>query len=322
MRIIQGVILVLMGALGAMVYVKIKSAPEPQTVQTAVAQQTPGTPPEAEPLPVPTPPSAESPAEAPASRPRPVRTPKKHSSRAASSPARDTEPIEKPPVADPVPSANPTVAQAVPETQPAPRAADPEPAPTAVEAPPPPPEANPEPSPRQAILTAGTLVSVRLQDTISSDRYHAGDIFTAALDRPLVVDGVVIAEKGARAEGKIIESQQAGRVKGLAVVALELTRVKLSDGQHVEISTDSFTKKGPESHEADAAKIGGGAALGAIIGAIAGGGKGAAIGAGVGGAAGTGAVIGTRGKPAVLPSETRISFRINQTITVTERRRS
>jgi hypothetical protein len=117
-----------------------------------------------------------------------------------------------------------------------------------------------------------------------------------------------------------VESQQAGRVKGLASIALELTSLKLSDGQHVEISTDSFTKRGPESHGSDAEKIGGGAALGAIIGAIAGGGKGAAIGAGVGGAAGTGAVVGTRGKPAVLPSETRISFRINNTVTITERR--
>jgi outer membrane lipoprotein SlyB len=97
--------------------------------------------------------------------------------------------------------------------------------------------------------------------------------------------------------------------------------LNLSDGQHVEITTDSFTKMGPQSRAADAEKIGGGAALGAIIGAIAGGGKGAAIGAGVGGAAGTGTVAATRGKAAVLPSETKVSFRINNSVTVTERRR-
>src|SRR5438093_923834 len=43
--------------------------------------------------------------------------------------------------------------------------------------------------------------------------------------------------------------------------------------------------------------------FGSIIGAIAGGGKGAAIGAGVGAGAGGGAVLATRGKPAVIPSE-------------------
>ena len=165
------------------------------------------------------------------------------------------------------------------------------------------------------------LLPVRLIETISSDRNHPGDTFTASLDAPLVVDGFVIAEKGARAEGRIVESQQAGRVKGLSSIALELTRLRTSDGQRVEISTDSFTKMGPESKGSDAAKIGGGAALGAIIGAIAGGGKGAAVGAGVGGAAGTGAVVTTRGKPAELPSETKISFRLNNSVTITERGR-
>jgi hypothetical protein len=160
-----------------------------------------------------------------------------------------------------------------------------------------------------------------LIETVSSDRNHPGDTFTATLDAPLVIDGFVIAEKGSRAEGRIVESQQAGRVKGLASIALELTRFTTSDGQHVEISTDSFTKMGPESKSTDAAKIGGGAALGAIIGAIAGGGKGAAIGAGAGGAAGTGAVLTTRGKAAVLPSETKISFRLNNPVTITEKRR-
>ncbi len=46
-----------------------------------------------------------------------------------------------------------------------------------------------------------------------------------------------------------------------------------------------------------------------MIGALAGGGKGAAIGAGVGGGAGAGDVMLTR-KPAALPSETRITFRL------------
>jgi hypothetical protein len=170
-------------------------------------------------------------------------------------------------------------------------------------------------------LKAGTLLAVRLIDAVSSDKNHPGDTFTGSLDAPLIVDGLVLAERGARVEGKIVEAQQAGRIKGLSSIALELTRVNLSDGQRIEISTDSFTKMGPQSRAADAEKIGGGAALGAIIGAIAGGGKGAAIGAGVGGAAGTGTVAATRGKPAVLPSETKVSFRINNPVTVTERRR-
>ena len=58
---------------------------------------------------------------------------------------------------------------------------------------------------------------------------------------------------------------------------------------------------------------------GAAVGAIAGGGKGAAIGAGVGAAAGVGTAMATRGKPAVIPAETLIEFRLAAPATVVVR---
>jgi hypothetical protein len=60
--------------------------------------------------------------------------------------------------------------------------------------------------------------------------------------------------------------------------------------------------------------IGGGAALGAIIGAVAGGGKGAAIGAGSGAALGTGAEVLTSGQKVKIPSETRLTFRLQSPV--------
>jgi len=307
MKIVQAAVLVLVGALGAMLYVKMKGGPEPEEV---VIHHLP----EAQPLAQPSTADEPQAAPAPESAPVPARRERKHA-RVLTSSLRKTEPLSNPVDIQPVPQQQtpppPPVA-----TPPAP--APVEPAPQPVE----PPAPAPPPPPKQATLKAGTLVPVRLIETISSDKNRPGDTFTGTLDAPLVVDGLVLAERGARVEGKIVESQQAGRIKGLSSIALELTRLNLSDGQHVEITTDSFTKMGPQSRAADAEKIGGGAALGAIIGAIAGGGKGAAIGAGVGGAAGTGTVAATRGKAAVLPSETKVSFRINNSVTVTERRRS
>jgi uncharacterized protein YcfJ len=94
----------------------------------------------------------------------------------------------------------------------------------------------------------------------------------------------------------------------------------LSDGQRVELRTARFEKDGPSSKTEDAQKVGIGAVIGAAIGAIAGGGKGAAIGAAGGGAAGGGVVAATRGKPAVLPAETKISFRVEQPVTITEKK--
>lgn len=200
-------------------------------------------------------------------------------------------------------------------------AAPPAASPPQAPAPPVAPAAEPAPArqPHKVTLPAGALITVRLSERLSSDRNAPGDAFTATLDEPLVVDGFVIAERGARVEGKVAAVQEAGRVKGVATLALQLVRLTTSDGQQVEVSTDPFEKKASSEKIEDAAKVGAAAAIGAAIGAIAGGGKGAAIGAGVGGAAGGGTVLATRGKPAVLAPETRITFRLNSPVTIIEK---
>jgi len=169
-------------------------------------------------------------------------------------------------------------------------------------------------------LNAGLLVPVRLIDGLSSERNIAGDVFTGTLDKELVVDGFVIAERGARVEGRVTDVDRGGKTRGVALMSLELTRIHTSDGQTVSVQTDRFDRRAEATHQTDAEKVGGGAAIGAIIGAIAGGGKGAAIGAGVGGGAGAGDVLLTRGKPVTFPSETRVSFRLRAPVTITERR--
>jgi hypothetical protein len=188
----------------------------------------------------------------------------------------------------------------------------PEPAP-AVNVPPDP------PAPVQVTLRSGTLLSARTVEGLSSERNQVGDTFTATLEQPLSVDGWVIAERGAHLEGKIVQSQRAGRVKGLSDLAIEITQLVTSDGQRVTIETETFIRHGQSSTGEDAAKIGAGAVIGAAIGAIAGGVKGAGIGAAAGSAAGAGDVMLTRGKPAALPAETHINFRLRNSVTITER---
>jgi len=228
------------------------------------------------------------------------------------------------------------VAPPIPEPskqpEPAPVAVAPAPAPTP-EPPPPPapaPDIKPEPpapnilpntAPNTVTIRPGTLIGVRLAETLSSRRNQSGDTFFATLDQPLVVDGFVIAERGARAEGRIAEAEDAGRGKGLARLSIELTALSTSDGQKIAIRTAHFEKTGTPAKGEDALKIGAGAAIGTAIGAAAGGGKGAAIGAAAGAAAGVGTVMATRGKPAELASETRISFKLEQAVVITEQSR-
>ncbi len=183
----------------------------------------------------------------------------------------------------------------------------------------PPPVPDPAPA-RHVTLRVGMTFKVRLDQGLSSERDFAGDTFRASLAEPLVVDGLVIAERGARVTGRIVESRRAGRLNGTSAIRLALTTLYTSDGQKVTISTDPWSKQGDSSAGRDAAKIGGGAALGAIIGALAGGGTGAVIGAGLGGGAGMGMVAATRGKPASVPGETIIPFRLASGMTITEQR--
>lgn len=131
-------------------------------------------------------------------------------------------------------------------------------------------------------------------------------------------DDWVIAKKGARVEGVIIDSDPGDKVKGVASITVSLESLTLADGRTVRLATSHFTHQAQTTKKKDATKIGVGAGVGAAIGAIAGGGKGAAIGAGVGGAAGTGAVLATRGDPAVIPAETRVRVALKAPITITK----
>jgi hypothetical protein len=195
--------------------------------------------------------------------------------------------------------------------------------------PPPNPQNPPQTYPAQSVaaslephvvtLPAGTTLSVRLGETLSSDKVGTGDTFQATLDTPVVVDGFIIAERRSKVAGRVVEANRAGRVKGLANLALAVSEINTTDGQQVRIETDSYEKWGNSSVKSDTAKVAGAAAIGAIIGALAGGGKGAAIGAGAGGAAGTGVALGTRGSAVSVPSESILTFRLARLVTITEK---
>ena len=94
--------------------------------------------------------------------------------------------------------------------------------------------------------------------------------------------------------------------------------LRLADGRTIDLSTGSFTKQAQSTKKKDAAKVGIGAGVGAAIGAIAGGGKGAAIGTVVGGGAGAAEAMATRGDPATIPGETRLTFKLTAPVKITK----
>ena len=173
----------------------------------------------------------------------------------------------------------------------------------------------PPPPPPPVEVDAGTTLSIRMLDSVDSDRNQAGDTFRATLDQPVVVDGKTVIPANADVQGRVVDLASAGHFKGKSQIALELNRISYS-GHSYSIQTSQWSKEGSSRGVRTAETVGGGAALGAIIGGIAGGGRGAAIGAGVGAGAGTGVQAATKGQQIHVPPETVLNFRLQQPITV------
>ncbi len=196
-----------------------------------------------------------------------------------------------------------SMSEPTPATQPAPAAA-------AEPTPPPPPQ------PVTVTVPANTIVTIRTIDSIDSKTNHAGEVFRASLDAPIVVDNRVIVPAGADAYIKLVDAKSAGHIAGRSELGLELSGI-LFQGKTYDVVSSDVKQSGTSRGKQTAERVGGGAALGALIGAIAGGGKGAAIGAAVGGGAGTGVQVFTHGQQVKIPSETRLDFTLQQPLDIT-----
>jgi len=169
--------------------------------------------------------------------------------------------------------------------------------------------------PEPLVVPAGTVLTVRLGQTVGSKISSAGQTFTATLASPLVVDGKTAIPSGAAASGTVVDAKPLGRFKGGASLQLRLTSIAIG-GAEQSISTSSVVRTEKGKGKRTAVMAGGGAGLGALIGGLAGGGKGAAIGALAGGGAGAGGAAFTGNKDVVLPAESAVSFKLEQPLEV------
>jgi hypothetical protein len=170
--------------------------------------------------------------------------------------------------------------------------------------------------PANLTIPAGTWLTVRTTNPISTNHNQAGDAFGAVLTQPVVVNGVVVARRGQSIEGRVTEAEKAGHVKGVSKLGLELIQVVLVDGQQVPLHTQMALRNGNTSIGRDATAIGVSTGVGAAIGGAVNGGVGAGVGAGIGLAASTIGVLLTRGEPAVIYPETVLTFKTLEPITI------
>ena len=171
-------------------------------------------------------------------------------------------------------------------------------------------------TPPQLNLPAGSWISVRVNQPLSSDQNQPGDAFIASLAQPLVANGFVIARRGQTVEGRIVAAQKAGRRTGTSRLGLELTEIGLVDGSQLPVVTEWVEHAGPTSAGQDAVAIATTTGIGGAIGAVADGGFGAGMGAMAGAVASTVGVLVTRGKPTVVYPESVLTFRTLSPLTI------
>ena len=153
-------------------------------------------------------------------------------------------------------------------------------------------------------LPAGTELEVELLDTLSSGTNRVGDPVRALLVGDLVADGRRVAPAGAEVLGTVTDVVPLKKFGGQPKISFAFESLGIEDGTSVPVLA-SHVEAGAKQAGRDAAKIGGGAAAGAVIGHQVDGDKGKEIGALIGGAIGT-AVAATTGKEVELPAGTTI----------------
>ena len=156
----------------------------------------------------------------------------------------------------------------------------------------------------------GTVLVVRMIDSVDSDLNKPGDIFRATLEKPVTLSGRTLAPKGSAAVVQLVHVKQSGKLRGQEEIALQLRSIRVNDTTYP--LTSQFAQLASEGKGKQTAQVvAGTAAVGALIGAITGGKKGAAVGAAAGAGAGT-AIQLARGQQVRVSSEALLTFTLDE----------
>jgi hypothetical protein len=157
------------------------------------------------------------------------------------------------------------------------------------------------------VAPAGSVLRVRLNQTLDTERSRPGDRFTGVLDSPIVADGKEILPKGTIVNGHVLIAHPSGRLKGRAALSLRLDSCEF-DGRDVGLTSGTVTRVSGRHRKRNWILVGGGSGTGALIGGLVAGPVGALAGAGSGAAAGVAGAAITGKKDVSMPAETIVGF--------------
>jgi hypothetical protein len=177
---------------------------------------------------------------------------------------------------------------------------------------------------RAGEVPEGTLLRVRLRETLSTTHSQVGDRFSAEVIAPMERDGRVVIPVGSILEGRLTEVHGGRRVAGAAAIHLKTDQVTLPDGsryilhaQVIDTEENNVTRVDREGTilrrdhikgtlAAMSVATGGAAAAGAVFGGV----PGALIGGGIG--AGISTIWWLKqDRQEVIPHNTQIVFSLS-----------
>lgn len=188
----------------------------------------------------------------------------------------------------------------------------------------PPPRPAPPPAPTSYTLTAGTGIPAAADDSVTTRTARPGDLFTATVSENVRDrSGHLVIPAGSLVSGTIDRADPAPNPRATGQIVISLTSVTVRGRTYTidgTVDSKDTVMQGRGVTKADAAKVGGGAAIGAIAGRLLGGNKTGTIVGGVAGAAAGGAAASrSRDVDVVLPKGAAIHITLASALTVSAR---
>ncbi|HUB83491.1 MAG TPA: hypothetical protein VMB03_32050 [Bryobacteraceae bacterium] len=96
--------------------------------------------------------------------------------------------------------------------------------------------------PAELTLKAGTFFTMRINQKLADNKNSVGDTFSGTLTQPVVVNGILLAPRGAMVYGRVAE---ADKIKGMHRLGIEVTGIVLSDGSQAAVHTELMSRQSP-----------------------------------------------------------------------------
>jgi hypothetical protein len=165
---------------------------------------------------------------------------------------------------------------------------------------------------RTVRIPAGTELSIRLEQPVSSATAQTEDQVRASVQRPVRLGAVVAIPAGAEVRGIVHDAVPAEHLRRAGRLQLEFDTL-YADHTRLDLRTRVVSVQQDEAPRDTARKAGIGAIIGGVVGGILKGRTGAVIGV----LAGGGVVMAQRGEDVELPEGTVLRVRLDKAITVT-----